>query len=130
MASLIYCEACGREVADNAPTCPKCGAVQTEEGREKGRRRKKTVETIAAAVVLVPATIIMLLVIIGGMLKNTSSSSSYVPYVPSSSVRWDMDQLHRDVERAVRENDNGTPTSMFIPYDGGQPTVVDDPYGS
>src|SRR4051812_32941859 len=50
---MIFCYACRKQVADTAPICPKCGAVQTAEGREKGRQIKKWANVITAIIVCV-----------------------------------------------------------------------------
>jgi len=52
---MILCYACRKQLADTALACPKCGAAQTPEGREKGRQMKKGAETFALIVALLLA---------------------------------------------------------------------------
>jgi DNA-directed RNA polymerase subunit M/transcription elongation factor TFIIS len=114
--SLIFCYVCKKQVANNAPTCPKCGAVQTAAGREEGRRFKKTADRITSVVGVVILAPVLLMCLICGFGGSGSS-------VPPAPERWDMDRLKQDVNRALREPGK----TIFIPADGSQPVVVPDP---
>ena len=116
LGEMIPCYACRRRVADNATTCPKCGAVQTPEGREKGRLIKKHSDFITLVVVCVVALPISTCMIGGAFIGNRSTS----PPEKRLPVGWNRDQLERDVKEAVRDPRK----TILIPYDGSQPRVV------
>jgi hypothetical protein len=132
-ASLIRCYVCNRTVADNAPSCPHCGAIQTAEGRTKGRQTQDTIVGLIylfCIVAAVPAVVFG--VICGGCVDTLLSPSSHRGEWRSSSPLggdrslpsgWDREQLERDAYRAVTEPGK----TVFIPLDGSQPRVVDDP---
>jgi DNA-directed RNA polymerase subunit M/transcription elongation factor TFIIS len=111
--TLILCYACKRKVANNAENCPKCGAKQTEAGRDKGRKLKKQLDKITAVVVAaiaIPA--FLMCVFTCGMPSNNS---------PPEPPRLNVNQLKEDVKYMVRDPNR----QMFIPANGGQPIVVE-----
>jgi hypothetical protein len=108
---MIFCYACRKEVADNAPTCPKCGAVQTPEGREKGRQIKKQANIITAVVVCVLALPIFTCCL-GGMFSGNRSTPLPEQRGPAG---WNRDQLERDVNEVVRDPNK----TILIPNGGG-----------
>lgn len=112
---IILCYACRRKVADNAATCPKCGAVQSAAGREKGRKLKKQSDLFAgvgALVVLVPCFLCCLGTMFGGSRKSDSP--------PKGPANWDMNRLKEDVRESVRDPNK----TIIVPYDGSQPRLV------
>jgi hypothetical protein len=115
---MIPCYACRKQVADNAPTCPKCGAVQTPEGREKGRQIKKAANIITAVVVCVLAAP-LLTCCLGGMFSSRNPS-------PPPQQGWDMGKLRRDAGEVARDPSK----TILIPNDGSQPRVVPNPFPS
>ena len=40
----MFCAECGKEIADNAPVCPECGAVQTQQAEEPAAGTENPVE--------------------------------------------------------------------------------------
>lgn len=116
---IICCYACGKQVADTALSCPKCGAAQTPEGKEKGRQMKKQAETFALIVTLVLAVPFFLCCF--GIISNSHNSNP--PPQLRGPAGWDQDQLKRDVEDVVRDPSK----TIYIPSDGSQPRVVPDP---
>lgn len=42
--ALIYCKECGAQISENAPTCPKCGSVNSvsHNSETSGERKSKT----------------------------------------------------------------------------------------
>lgn len=119
---LIFCYACRRSVADNSQTCPKCGAVHTPEGREKGRQLKKQANIGAAVLVCALAlpVVIFCLVWLVGILSSKSSSPPVEQRVP---MRWDMDKLNQDAGEVVRDPSK----TIIVPFDGSQPHIVPNP---
>jgi hypothetical protein len=121
LCEMIFCYACRKSVADNAPTCPKCGAVQTPEGREKGRQIKKQANTIVAVAVCVLALPVFMCCL-SGMFSGSHSSPQPEQRVPAG---WDMEKLRRDAEKVARDPSRNY--TVFIPKDGSQPIVIPHP---
>ena len=111
---MILCYACKKQVADNALACPKCGAIQTPEGRAKGRQLKKTANIITAIILCVLA-LPFVSCFLGGMFGNKNPQA-----VNSEHPGWDMEKLRRDSEECVRDPSK----TMFVPSDGSQPYIV------
>jgi hypothetical protein len=111
---MIFCYACRKQVADTAETCPKCGAVQTPEGREKGRQVKKTANVITTIVLCVLA-LPVIACSLGGMLGSKSN--------PPEQRGWDMEKLRQDAGEVARDPSK----TILIPNDGSQPKVVPNP---
>lgn len=114
--TLMLCYACKRDVANNAPTCPKCGAVQTPEGRERGRQLKRTYNYIAASMCAAVLALMLFIYLL-------EFRGSHSPTPPPNPKPWDLNRLKRDVDRAVSEPGK----TIFVPADGSQPLVVPDP---
>jgi hypothetical protein len=118
---MILCYVCKKQVADNAPTCPGCGAVQTQEGREVGRKLKHQGQIVAALLgVLILAPI--LFCCLGGLTGNGSRTWDAGPPTRGPSG-WDWGKVKRDADEVGRDPSK----TIFIPADGGQPIVVPDP---
>jgi hypothetical protein len=116
---LIFCYACRKQIADNAVNCPRCGAVQTPEGREKGRQIKNQTKFFTRV-----GLCIMLLPILACFLGVIFSRSGPPPERRGPSS-WDMEKLKDDADEVMRD-----PTkAILVPYDGSQPRVV-RPYPS
>jgi len=113
---MILCYACRKRLADTALTCPKCGAVQTPEGREKGRQMKKR-EEFATSIIAILAAVPFFLCCFGIMCNSDHSSSPPGQRVPAG---WDMDKLKQDADDVARDPSK----TIFIPSDGSQPRVV------
>ncbi len=109
---MILCYACRKQLADTALNCPKCGAVQTPEGREKGRQMKKREQTVSLIFSLVFA-LPFLSCCFMGMICNAPTQER----VPAG---WDMDKLKRDTDEVARDPSK----TIFVPKDGSQPRVV------
>jgi predicted RNA-binding Zn-ribbon protein involved in translation (DUF1610 family) len=111
---LIFCYACKKQVADNATACPKCGAVQTPEGREKGRQIRKQANiftTIVVCVLALPVFLCCLGVMFG---KKTPSAES------GEHPGWDMERVRRDADEVADDPSK----SIFVPRNGSQPFIV------
>jgi hypothetical protein len=113
-AVLIPCYVCKNQIADNASTCPKCGAIQTQAGREQGRRFKKQTQLLAGILTLVICLPLVSCCAIGIFGGGSSK--------PREPEKWNMEQLKRDVDAAVRDPNS----TIIVPADGGQPIVVPD----
>lgn len=89
---MILCYACKKPVADTAQCCPRCGALQTPEGRQKGRQLKKQADwftTITGLVICVPCFICC----VGIMISK--SGPPPVPTCPICRQEADAQQLDR-----------------------------------
>jgi len=113
---LIFCYACRKQVSDYAPTCPKCGAVQTPESREKGRKIKKTANIITAVIVCLFAAPVLTFCL-GGIFSSRNSS-------PPPQQGWDMEKLRQDADEVDRDPNK----TILVPNDGSQPKVVPNPF--
>jgi hypothetical protein len=103
----------------NAGACPKCGAVQTDAGREKGQALKKQADLFAGITILVVCAPLFLCCL--GIMFSPGKSSP----PPKEPAGWDMDRLKVDVRDVVRDPNK----TIFVPNDGGQPRVVPNPDG-
>jgi hypothetical protein len=115
---LIWCYACQKQIADTAPTCPKCGALQSPEGRQKGRNSKNVAEFIGgifAFIVVVP----IFFVCLGGMSSGNRSGH----HNERPPLKWDMEQLRQDANEVARDPSK----TILVPYDGSQPRLVPNP---
>lgn len=110
---MILCYACRKPLADTANACPKCGAIQTAEGREKGRQMKKHEQRFVLIVTLVIALPLFFCCI--GSMSNSPSSSP--PPAQRGPAGWDMDKLKRDADEVARDPSK----TIFVPKDGSQP---------
>jgi len=117
---MILCYVCRKQLADTALTCPKCGAVQTAEGREKGRQMKKQEQMFSLIVTLVIAVPLFGCCFIG-MTSNSRNSSP--PPEKSVPAGWDMDKVKQDADEVARDPSK----TIFVPKDGSQPRVVPNP---
>lgn len=90
---MIFCYVCRKQIADSAPTCPKCGAMQTAEGREKGRLLKKQANLLTTVVVCLLGLPIAACCL-GGMFGGNHSNPP---------PRWDKEQFEQDVNEIVRD---------------------------
>jgi predicted RNA-binding Zn-ribbon protein involved in translation (DUF1610 family) len=120
---LILCYTCKKEVAYDAFSCPHCGAVQTREGREKGKRLKREREVHAA--IAIGGTCSLFLICCLGVFTGGGSNTSNFQDVPSVPPAWDMDELQRDTDEVARDPTDSK--TILIPYDGSQPVVVPNP---
>ena len=116
-------------IAENAVACPKCGAIQTPEGRLEGKRiaqQARILGFVALAMVTVPILIIALVFTFGSKSPDQLRSSDDLSQPTNERpgpAGWDMDKLNRDAATVVNDPNK----TMFVPLDGSQPKVVSKP---
>lgn len=117
---LILCLVCRKQVAEDAPACPSCGAIQTPASKAKGRQLKRQAN-IFATIVCVLMALPLLTCCLGGLFRGPGPSPQ--PENQRGPGGWDKAQLDRDVKDVVNDPNK----TILIPYDGGQPRVVTKP---
>ncbi len=127
---MIACYTCRKMIAENAVSCPKCGAIQTSEGRVEGRRiarQGRVLGFIVLAIIIVPIIIIAMALTFGTKSSDQLPQPSDELSQPTSEQRgpasWDMDKLNRDAATVVNDPNK----TIFVPLDGSQPKVVSKP---
>jgi hypothetical protein len=110
---IICCYVCQKDVAANAPACPRCGAIQTPEGRELGRRAKNQQQIfvgILTTIFVVPFLILFLSILFAASSSKTNVDSSPTrSYTPIITGDYKTDQILQkkdgdltDAERAQK----------------------------